>query len=534
MADWHTQITSRASEAQPAESSHTSTEAGQAFLPVEEVTPQAAKERLVRQVLEDLAAGNLSTLVQAILHKQVDIDFKDASGYCALHLAVWRVDYKAVNLLLSEAACPVDLRTSGGYTPLMLAVIRGDLYLIKLFLDRGADIEAHDETLATPILLSAQHGLATAFLILKHRGADLSAVDMNGCSVAHWAAYRDFPEFLRMLKVFHIPLDSPDSKGITPLHRACESNAVHSITFLLRNGSNAQAKTAAHKTPLEIAGDGKFLAAEQVLTRQEGTGSCRGFKYLYVCAWIALYLDYVVTVLPSTAHFFYASLAFNLSMLLLPVSFALLLLSHSGELVRQPDSPDTGVVASVGEAFETGNFNEVPDASRICFSCNVLRPVRSKHCRYCNKCIPRQDHHSAFLGMCIGEQNHRRFVVSVSLTYMGLVLFLYLQLQHYTAFILDTSLSSLVVRTVLVLVESADFNVLMTLLSVPAAWYTGWYLFLEVHAISQGLTVNEVLNRHRYRYLFAPFENKNKVLLMRFKNPFTKGVVKNWMEFLGR
>lgn len=62
-------------------------------------------------------------------------------------------------------------------------------------------------------------------------------------------------------------------------------------------------------------------------------------------------------------------------------------------------------------------------------------------------------------------------------------------------------------------------------------WFLLWYSALLLFCVLQGLLVNEVLNRHRYRYLFESFEDEDKKR-MRFKNPFSKGVVKNFLEFL--
>ena len=72
----------------------------------------------------------------------------------------------------------------------------------------------------------------------------------------------------------------------------------------------------------------------------------------------------------------------------------------------------------------------------------------------------------------------------------------------------------------------------MILLAVIVSWYNWWYLFLELFSISNGLTVNEVINRHRYRYLYTSYIASDDTVKIQFKNPFTKGFVQNWLNFL--
>ena len=42
------------------------------------------------------------------------------------------------------------------------------------------------------------------------------------------------------------------------------------------------------------------------------------------------------------------------------------------------------------------------DFRKICSTCLVLRPVRSKHCPICNRCVAKFDHHCPFVNNCIG------------------------------------------------------------------------------------------------------------------------------------
>mmetsp|Transcript_34212 Transcript_34212/g.59848 ORF Transcript_34212/g.59848 Transcript_34212/m.59848 type:complete len:542 (-) Transcript_34212:1905-3530(-) len=538
MADWFSSLTAKGPAlpgSDPCGSDHAGCSHGPAApIDKEKRVAAEAKETLVRRFLDDLKAGNHTTIVQAVIEGKIEYDFKTPEGFTAIHEAVLVSDVASVKKLLNEASCPVDLKAANGLTPLMYSVMKGNLQLVKLFLDRGADIEAKDQSGMTPLLIASQHGQLTAYIVLRHRGADVTATDINGCTAAHWAAFHNHPSFLRMLKSFNMNLEAKDSTDMTPLHRACSSNAVDSIDFLLRNGANTAAKTKEGKTPIEVAKDGNYMAGQLCFLTQTYEGSdtfAKSFKYLFYAFWLMLYVTYISYVLPYTAHYFFTSLAFNLAMIVLPISSLLTLCSQSGELARQADSPEVGVISSIGETFEAENFKDIVDAHYICFTCFLKRPQRSKHCRLCNKCIPRQDHHCHFIGKCIGEHNHRRFFSSLALTYLSLILFLYLSLQLFSAHITDPDLSSIVAQTVIKIFETADISVLVAAACIPLAWYSGWYLYLEVHSISQGLTVNEVVNRFRYRYLYTQVTHPHKGKQMRFTNPFSRGLIGNWTEF---
>ena len=53
---------------------------------------------------------------------------------------------------------------------------------------------------------------------------------------------------------------------------------------------------------------------------------------------------------------------------------------------------------------------------KTCFSCNIVRPLRTSHCHVCNRCVLRFDHHCVWFGKCIGEYNYALFLWFLVLT----------------------------------------------------------------------------------------------------------------------
>ena len=47
--------------------------------------------------------------------------------------------------------------------------------------------------------------------------------------------------------------------------------------------------------------------------------------------------------------------------------------------------------------------------SKICTTCKMTKPARSKHCSVCNVCVSRFDHHCIWINQCVGYGNAKHF-----------------------------------------------------------------------------------------------------------------------------
>jgi ankyrin repeat protein len=120
-----------------------------------------------------------------------------------------------------------------GATPFMLASLTADVDLMQLLVSLGADPSIPNVENSTPLIVAA--GLATrspgedagteeeviaAIELLLGLGADINAVDANGETAMHAAAYKNLPKVVRLLAARGAKIEvwnQPDKWEWTPL-----------------------------------------------------------------------------------------------------------------------------------------------------------------------------------------------------------------------------------------------------------------------------------------------------------------------------
>jgi ankyrin repeat protein len=124
--------------------------------------------------------------------------------------------------------------TTTGSTPFLLAARASDVQLMKLLLALGADSRVTNVDQSTPLLAAAGVGAlgdgdeaagtedeaADAVQLLLDLGADINAVDDNGETAMHGAAYQSRPKLVQLLADRGADVDVWDREnrvGWTPL-----------------------------------------------------------------------------------------------------------------------------------------------------------------------------------------------------------------------------------------------------------------------------------------------------------------------------
>ena len=117
-----------------------------------------------------------------------------------------------VNLRLKKGASGRGILSKVGATPFLLAAVTADVPLMRLLLELGADPTLPNAQHCTPLLAAAGVGTVApgeeagtepevleAVALCLELGSDVNAVDDNGETAMHGAAYKSLPQVVQFL-----------------------------------------------------------------------------------------------------------------------------------------------------------------------------------------------------------------------------------------------------------------------------------------------------------------------------------------------
>lgn len=225
-----------------------------------DLTGPARGDKLV-EFAGDGAKSRLKTLLQL----PVDLEHPETSRTKALHHALRNGETECARLLVDKGA-NVDARDESGQTPLFISTSQGDhetvLFLLK---DGGAKPDISDEKGMTPLMAAssgAHHRIDYAIVddLLEHK-ANVQEADDNGWTALHYAAkhgkHRLYGRLLLKSAQIHARGNPEQWVAIT---LAAAYGDVGLVEQLLSGGANANAEmqdgatamiVAAHKGHLE-------------------------------------------------------------------------------------------------------------------------------------------------------------------------------------------------------------------------------------------------------------------------------------------
>ena len=136
------------------------------------------------------------------------------------------------------------------YCSIFDAIRMNDLKAINKCILMGADINARDDSEASPLLLAFRYGRENAAIILIHKGADVKIKEKDSTTPLHYATQFNNDKVAAMLLEKGADINAQTDKKRTPLHYALYSAHFSTARLLIDKGADVKATDRAGRTPL--------------------------------------------------------------------------------------------------------------------------------------------------------------------------------------------------------------------------------------------------------------------------------------------
>ncbi|XP_028660118.1 protein phosphatase 1 regulatory subunit 16A [Erpetoichthys calabaricus] len=238
--------------------------------------------------LLEAATRNDVEEVQDMVKRGISPDLYNEDGLTALHQCCID-DFEEMVRILLEAGADVNACDSELWTPLHAAATCGHLSLVELLISHGANLLAvnadgnmpydlcEDEmTLDYIETAMANQGITQEKInecraakesqmvadirALIQAGSDLNTPDGNKASLLHIAAANGYHTTAELLLEQKAKIDLKDCDGWEPLHAASCWGHIHMVELLVANGANLNAKSYMDETPLDVCADDEVRA----------------------------------------------------------------------------------------------------------------------------------------------------------------------------------------------------------------------------------------------------------------------------------
>lgn len=497
----------------------------------------------VIDVFSASAYGDLDKLRKFVEEDKSSLSTPDGNGYYALQWASLN-NFPDVAQYIIEHGGDVNQNDNLRQTALHWAAVRGSIAVADVLLQNGGRVETADANGYRAVHVAAQYG-QTGFL--NHIGAkyraDFDAVDNEGRSPLHWAAYKGYADTIRLLLFRDAYQVRQDREGCTPLHWAALRGNIEACTILVHAGTKQElaVKDKAGFTPAQVASDkghrdiALFLSNAQRAQSNHWKDKIRSGKmgdvgfapillsiililmFLFINSVIAAPNLPKVTAVVGLWGWTALSLAFvSIIMFYRCSSKDPGFIKRLGDLNKDTDSEDPLLNIDLNNSSVwTGNW------SQLCPTCKIIRPVRSKHCPTCKRCIEQFDHHCPWISNCVGKRNKRDFFIFICLATSSSFLAAIIAVQRVWTAAQSLNIEESWIRYVVVHHPGVvAFLVLDVVVFIAATTLTT----AQASQIARNITTNEFANAIRYGYLRGPDG--------RFRNPYNHGCRKNCADFL--
>lgn len=208
---------------------------------------------------------NVSTILSS--SPDININASDMEGYTSLHRAIVNNDLNTVTELLKNENIDVNSKLGievsidgwylGGATPLILASYLGYTDIVNALIEKGVDVKAKDDVDGCmAIHLAAANGKNEVIDILLDKDAsNINDVDNKGNTPLHWASMKDRADTVSLLIENGADIEAKDIDNWTALHYAAAFASLQTVEALVDNGADKNSLTKDGNIPVNYAKD---------------------------------------------------------------------------------------------------------------------------------------------------------------------------------------------------------------------------------------------------------------------------------------
>ncbi|XP_066429869.1 uncharacterized protein [Eleutherodactylus coqui] len=449
----------------------------------------------------------------------------DDKGHTPVHWAALAGSMELMGLFV-DCKGPVDLpsQSKTEQRPIHWAAVNGYIPVVDLLVKSGVCVDVEDQKGCTPLITAAQYGHTALCCYLIGKGAKVHLCDLEGDTALHWAAFKGNCELSHLLIYSGANPRHTDNFGQTPLHLAVLSGNIRTVQLLCeQDGIDLESEDNNRNTPLRLAYGRKSKPIVSYLQSSimRSKNLHANFKwsswlfgrpgkskvpviFFYGNLLLWGYPTYFFKILPVLYNAFWEwHIIFALSNVLMWIFFLKASLMDPGFLPQDTEEYHYAVRQAI-------NFNDWKNGKnplgRLCHTCHLVKPLRSKHCCMTNRCVAYFDHYCPYIYNDVGQRNRAYFLGFLLTMCINCLFGIYLCWNWFQV----EGQSLLIGLGCLFLI----------IIGFVSAVMTGMCLYMA----AMNITTNERVNAKRYFYLM---DKTGK-----FYNPFDRGLRLNLLEFV--
>jgi len=471
----------------------------------------------------------------------------------------------------------------------MIACHYGHIEIVKILCERGAQINCQDHTKFSALLYCVKGNFIPHAAYLLQQEADIKIADMNGCTVAHWAAFRNNVFFLKVFKRLGLELNGLDGTGMTPLDRAVQGGCYEALQFLLENGDGklpanmkldempqsdikelirkkffptymetrkAKAKRFFEKHSRTITFSLYALFCLLSLNLYVDVIMYKGFGYtgdliyllfnLYFIAYTFWYFMKSSKSSKSSKAFVYEEVSTSADDSFASASPGVKLRYAALDKLLKGDSTDSIIEGVDSSAFpsllhelawqwDQKNYRQIAKFSEreYCPTCLQRQPPRSIHPEGAATCITQYHHFSSCLNRPVDGNNHFLYfglliqqMILLSMFVIGTWLTLAPEIQNKKMWFIEAAY--------LLVTNSSLLHGLVYILALVFAGYNSVFLSIELYGLAKNMTYSEIFDSLKHPDLFKLKLNPRGGYGFAFFNPYDHGILANIKEYFMR